>query len=81
MFGVDIGRDAAFFLRFGDDVEGESRLAGRFRSENFYDASAGNTTNAKRGVESDRAGRNDIKINFRFFAEHHDGFFAEFRLV
>ena len=40
VLGVDEGGDAARLLGFGDDVQGQGRLAGRFRAVDLDDAAA-----------------------------------------
>ncbi len=41
MFGVDEGGNAAFFLRAGDNVEGEGGFTAGLGAENFDDAALG----------------------------------------
>src|SRR5205823_7465957 len=53
---VDEGGDAARLLRLGDDVEGERRLARRFRPVDFDDAAARDAADAKREIERDAPG-------------------------
>ena len=46
MLCVDVGGEAAVFLRIGDDVRGERRFSGRFRAEDFNDSAARNAADA-----------------------------------
>ncbi len=55
MLGIHKTARAALFLRLGDNVEGKRRLAGRFRAENFNDASARQPANAESDVEAQRS--------------------------
>ena len=52
---VDERRDAARLLRIGDDMQRKRRLAGRFLSITFHNASAGKPPYTKRHVERKRA--------------------------
>ena len=54
---VDEGREAAAFLRLGDDGEGERGLAGGLRAEDFDDAAAGEAADAEGAVDEEVAGR------------------------
>src|SRR5690606_25146092 len=51
VLGVDEGGDAPVALRFGDDVEGEARLARCLRAVDLDYAPPGDATGAQRQVE------------------------------
>ena len=51
MLGVDECRRTAQFLRFGDYLQRQGRLAGCFRPVNFNHPSPGHTTNTERDIE------------------------------
>ena len=59
VFGVDEGGQTAQALGFGDDLEGDGRLARRFRAKDLCDAAAGDAADAESGVKADRAGRDN----------------------
>ena len=69
---VDEGGESAALLRLGDDGQRERRLAGRFRSVNFHDASARKSAHAKRAIDQDVAGGNDFDVDDLLVAEPHD---------
>ena len=78
VLGIDKGTNALALLRFGDDMQRQGRLAGRFGSVNFDDAPARQTTNAKRDVQSERAGRNGIDVDVQVIgSKPHDRAFAK----
>ena len=56
VLGVDVGAHAAVALGLGDHVHGEGRLARRLRAEDLDDPTAGQTADAEREVERQRAG-------------------------
>ena len=60
VFGVDEGGLAAEFLRFGDHVQRERRLAARFRAVDFDDAAARQAADAESSVNRDGAGGNHV---------------------
>ena len=62
VLGVDEGRDAAGPLGLGDDVQGERRLAARFRAKDLDDAAAGNALPAQGDVERQAAGRDPVDL-------------------
>ena len=73
MFGVDHGCDASHFLRFGDSVESQCGLAGRFGAEDLNDSSTGKTTHSEGIIEADGTGGNHVDGFDVFVAEFHDG--------
>ena len=74
MLGVDKRGHAAGLLRFGDHLQGNGRLAGRFRAEDFDHASARETTHAEGRVEGNRAGGDNGNRNNGFFrSQPHNG--------
>ncbi len=78
VFGVDKGSCTAGLLRLSDNVQGKRGLAGAFRAINFDHAPARHAADAKRNIEADRAGRDDLGLdNLVIVAEPHDGAFAE----
>ena len=76
VFRIDEGGDAAKLLGFGNGVQGECRLAGRFRSVDFDNAAAGEASHAECHVELDASGRDDRDFFDRLAAEGHDGTFT-----
>src|ERR1700759_1473664 len=56
VLGVDESAGAAAMLRFGDDMQGERRLAGALRPVNLDDPPARQPADAKRDVETQRSG-------------------------
>src|SRR5690348_4948369 len=63
---IDERRHAAGLLGFGDYLKRDRRFAGRFRAEDFNDASPRKATDAESSVEGDRSSRND--------RDRHDSF-------
>src|SRR5262245_47848570 len=57
VLGVDVGRDATHFLRFGNDVECESRLTRRFRTVDLSDAATRDAADTEREVEGNASRR------------------------
>ncbi len=53
VFHVDERRHAALLLRFGDHLQGDGGLAGRFRAEDLDDAAARKAAHAQSGVQRD----------------------------
>ena len=80
VFDIDEGGQPAALLGLGDDGEGEGGLAGGFRTEDFDDAAAREAADAKRAVDEQVAGGNDIDIDAAVIAQAHDGAFAELLL-
>ena len=81
VLGVDERRHPAELLRFGDDLQRQRGLAGRFRSEDLDDPALGDAADAERIVEADRAGRD--RRNRRdgvLLPEAHDRALAELLL-
>ena len=76
VLGVNEGRGAALFLDFGDGVESQSGLAGRFGAVNLDDAPL-RVAAAESKVERERAGRDELDVNLFSVAEFHDGAVAE----
>ena len=64
MFGVNVGGDAVFLLRFGDDVQRKCRFASGFRPVNFHHTAARDTKRSQRDVEAQGAGGNGRYIHF-----------------
>ena len=58
VLGVDEGGDAALALGLGHGVQGEGRLAARFRPEDLHDAAVRYALAAQRQVQRKAAGRN-----------------------
>lgn len=80
VFGVDEGRRAAELLAFGDDVQGERRLARRFGTVNFCDATAGNPSDAECEIKTDGPGGDDGNLDVHVVGQTHDRALAEFAL-
>ena len=80
VLGVDERRDASGFLRLGDGVDRQGRLARGFGTVNLDDASFGVTAYAERHVQGDRT-RGDYLYVGDLCARHaHDRAFAEILL-
>ena len=78
MLGVDIGAHAAELLRFGDDLQRQSRFAGRFRSIDFHHSAARHAADAERDIEAQRAGGDDLHVfDDAALAKLHDRALAE----
>ncbi len=78
VFRVDEGADAAALLRLGDDVQGEGRLARRFRAVDLDHAAARQAADAERDVETERARRDGLDLDgLLVLAEPHDRALAE----
>jgi hypothetical protein len=57
MLGIDEGGDTAIFLALGDRMEGQSRLAARFRPIDLNDPTSRIPADAQREVEGNRPTR------------------------
>jgi hypothetical protein len=78
MFGIDEGADAAALLGFGNDMEGERRLAGGFRAVDFDNTAARKAADAKRNIEAERTCGDRLDFDrLLVFAEPHDRALAE----
>ena len=62
VFDVDVGAEAAHLLGLGDDVLGQRRLAGRFRSKDLRDARPGDAAHAQRQVQREGAGGDRLDV-------------------
>ena len=76
VFGIDESGDAALFLRFGDDVDGEGGFTGGFGAVYFDDAAFWEAADAECVVEADAACGYDFEGFVWAVAELHDGAFA-----
>ena len=74
---VDEGADAAFLLRLGDRVQRQRRLAGALRAVDLDDAATRQAADAKRDIETDRSGRDDLGVDRLALSEPHDRALAE----
>ena len=77
VLGVDERARTTELLRLGDNLQGERRLARRFRTVDLDHAPARQTADAKRHVERQRTGRNRVDRIRRPVAHAHDRAFAE----
>ena len=78
VLGVDERGQAAALLRLCNHLQRERGLAGRLRTEDLDDAAARHSADAKRVVETDRAGRDGRHRHHRvLLAEAHDRSLAE----
>ena len=78
MFGVDKRGGTAGFLRFGNDLQGERRLAGGLGTVDFDNPSFRQTADAERHVETNGSGRYLLDVaGGAAVAEPHDGPLAE----
>src|SRR5215203_2712323 len=72
VLGVDEGGEASCFLRLGDDVQGEGRLAARLGTEDLDDETPWDPANAEGDVEGQGAGRNGGDALAFLVAHAHD---------
>src|ERR671911_38637 len=72
VLGVDEGGEASCFLRLGDDVQSEGRLAARLGTEDLDDATPWDAANAEGEVEGQGAGRNGGDALAFLVAHAHD---------
>src|ERR671910_466909 len=72
VLGVDEGGEAPCFLRLGDDVQGEGRLAARLRTEDLDDPASWDAANPEGQVEGQGAGRNGGHALAFLVAHAHD---------
>src|SRR4051794_21892774 len=78
VLGVDKGAGAAAFLRLGDDVQRQRRLARAFRAVYLDDAASRQAADAERDIEPERAGRDHVDVRRGLArAELHDRALAE----
>ena len=78
VFRVNEGARTADLLHFGDDLQGERRLAGGFGTEHLDDATAGQTAHAERKVKAQGARGNRLDVlDFGAVGHAHDGALAE----
>ncbi len=78
---VDEGADAAGLLGFGNGVQRQRGLAGRFRPVNLDHPAARQAADAERNIEPERAGGDRLDIHrFVVLAELHDRALAELAL-
>ena len=76
VLGVDVGAHAAVALGLGDHVHGERGLARRLGAEDLDDPATGQTADAEREVERQRAGGDGCDADVAVLAETHDGALA-----
>src|SRR5918999_885972 len=72
VLGVDKGGEAPCFLRLGDNVQGEGRLAAGLWTEDLDDATSGDAANAEGEVQGQGAGRNGGHALAFLVAHAHD---------
>src|SRR5215213_2265217 len=72
VLGVDKGGEASCFLRLGDDVQGEGRLAARLGTEDLDDATPWDAANAEGEVQSQGTGRDAVDLLPLLVAHAHD---------
>ncbi|OQC48169.1 MAG: hypothetical protein BWX60_00119 [Candidatus Marinimicrobia bacterium ADurb.Bin030] len=77
MLGVNVGRDAVFLLRFGNDMQGERGFTAGFRPVNLHHTAARNTERSQRDIEAQRAGGNGRNISVFRTAQLHNRALAE----
>ena len=76
MFDIDECGETAPLLCLRNDREGERRLARGFRTEHFDNPAAWKSTNAKRAINQNVAGGNDVDIDDLLVAKSHNRTFA-----
>ncbi len=72
MFGVDKRRHTTGLLHFGNTVQRHRRLPGGLRAKNLNDPSTWQSSDSKRNVERQRAGRNRRHVSLLFGSQLHD---------
>ena len=78
MFGIDERGDAAFFLDFGNNMQGQGGFAGGFRAEYLNDPSLGNSADPEGQVEAQGPGGNGFNGRHLIVgAKAHDAPLAE----
>ena len=77
MLGVDERRDAAVALGLRHRMQGDRRLAARFRAEQLDDPAARQPLAAERQIERQRARRDALDLHVGAFTQLHDGPGAE----
>src|SRR5215207_7619514 len=80
VLGVDEGGEAPCFLRLGDDVQGQGRLATRLRTEDLHDPASRDAANAEGDVQGQGAGGNGGDALALLVAHAHDRTLAELPL-
>ena len=77
MFSIDKGAYAAALLGFCNHLQGQRRLAGRFRSINLNHPAPWQATNAQRNIKAQRAGGNRFHLKGLIGPQLHDRTLAE----
>ena len=77
MFGIDEGRNAAFFLRFGNGMERHGGLTRRLGTIDFDDSSTRITAHTEGHIEADAAGRDHFHMLNLLVTHAHDGAFSK----
>ena len=77
MFDIHKAADAAFPLRFGNDMETDGGLARAFRTIDLDDASLGNAADAQSNVQAQAARGDRFHVELGRFAQLHDNAVAE----
>ena len=77
MLRIDESDLTAALLRFSKDVQSEGGLTGRFGTVDLDDTALRNTADTKRGIQSQRTGRDRLHIHFRAVAQAHNSTLAE----
>ena len=76
VLGVDERDLAARLLRLREDVQGERRFAGGLGAVDLHDAALGQSADAEREVERQRAGGDGLHVRGLLVAAAHDGALA-----
>ena len=78
MFSIDECTSAAYFLHFGNDLQGKRGFAGGFRAVYFNDATTRQPAHAQRDIKPQRTSGNDLDVVFDLvIAIAHDRPFTE----
>jgi len=81
VFRVDKRSDTTQLLHLGDDLKRQGGFTGRFRTIDFDDTAARQTTDAQGQVKPQRTSGNSLNIGGDFVIAHpHDGTLAELLL-
>src|SRR5207302_359832 len=74
--GSEFAQRGAHQSRLRDHGQRKGGFAGRLRTENFDHTTAGKTADAKRTINQNVPGRNNVDINYLFVTKTHDGAIA-----
>src|SRR5690606_2247411 len=80
MLGIDVSSDPALLLGFGDDMESQRRLPGRFWPVDLGDSTASQPPDSQRQIKGDATRWDRLDLRPMSLAELHDGALAKLAL-